>query len=336
MAKFTSGATCAAGPALAYAGRVFWVAFPGGGGLGAAAPNYRLNLMPVQQDAPSDAWSAERLLVLGETTFEQPALAIFGGTLYLAWTGTDPAHRLNLLSFTIGADARLTLKTKIVFDWTATGGPSLLSFSSPRQAPRLYLGFSGGGGLGGAAPNGELNLAWSADGADWPASQLWPIDTYHSLLSPSLGQIPWVEPVRPEPPTQLIACITGTDKRLYLIVADPQPGRLVGLEEKAGGLFSSDYPETSDYAPSLATFGPWDAANVACVWTGSGDNRHLYYVDNLQAGNQANAHQVFSDTSAFAPACIGVDEQVYVAWAGTDPAHRLNLCDFNSLTKIDG
>lgn len=336
MAKFTSGATCAAGPALAYAGGLFWVAFPGGGGLGAAAPNYKLNLMPVQQGGPSDAWSDARLLVLEETTSEQPALAIFGGTLYLAWTGTDPAHRLNLMTFTIGPDARLTPGKKKVFDWTATGGPSLLSFSSPGQATRLYLGFSGGGGLGGATPNGELNLAWSANGTDWPAAQLWAIDTYHSLLSPSLGQIPWVEPTRPEPPTQLAACITGTDGRLYLIDAEPAPGRLTGLEEDAGGLFARDYPETSDYAPSLATFGPWDAAKVACVWTGSGDNRHLYYADNLQAENQANPHQVFSDTSAFAPACIGVGEQVYIAWAGTDPARRLNLCDFNSFTKIDG
>ena len=57
MDKFVSGATCGAGPALTWwAKLVLWVAFPGGGGLGAAAPNYKINVMPVLPDGASDSW----------------------------------------------------------------------------------------------------------------------------------------------------------------------------------------------------------------------------------------------------------------------------------------
>src|ERR1035438_9968643 len=88
MKKYTSGATTAAGVALANLNSLLWAAFPGGGGRGPVAPNFKLNIMPVAPENPNDAWSFDRLLVLdNETTTQQPALTAFGGKLWLAWAG---------------------------------------------------------------------------------------------------------------------------------------------------------------------------------------------------------------------------------------------------------
>ncbi len=326
MEKFLSGATCGAGPALAWWGEVLWVAFPGGGGLGAAAPNYKINLMPVQPNSPADSWSFERLLVLeNETTTEQPSLTYFNGQLWLAWTGTDPTHRLNLLPLTITADSRLVPGTKVVLEWTATGGPSLIADEN------LYLAFSGGGGLGGAKPYGELNIAWSTDGNNWPASQLTVLSQFHSLLSPSLSLLP-----QRSAPAELFIAFTGTNHLLYLVSTNG-PGPSI-LQELRPGTFQNDYAETSDFAPSLGTFFP-DPQSLGLLfyaWTGSGTNRHLYRMASVGWGESLQEHDAYADTSEFSPGVVGVASQQYVAWAGTDAAHRLNIGEFSSLTKIEG
>ena len=324
MNKYTSGATCGAGVALASHNDVLWVAFPGGGGLGGASPNYKLNIMPVQQYTPSDAWSFARLLVLEqETSMEQPALTSFGGKLWLAWTGTDPAHRVNLLRLAVDAESHVTAETgsKITFNWTATGGPSLCV-----HAARLYLAFSGGGGSGGAQPNGALNLAWSSDGANWPQSQLTVFNQYHSLLSPALAELPNAIGA-PTEPYRLFVSFTGTNHLLYV----NETGSQIPPLKNAG---DNDF-ETSDFAPALtALLGP-EGWGLACVWTGSGNNRHIYMtVEGLGYSDNVSHHEAFSETSAFAPAAITLDSKLYLAWAGTDGVHRLNVADFAQLQKI--
>ena len=332
MKKYTSGATTSAGVALANLNSVLWVAFAGGGGLGAAAPNYKLNIMPVQPETANDEWSFSRLLVLeNETTMQQPALAAFGGKLWLAWTGTDAAHRLNLVPLSVNGDNRLTAGQKITFNWTATGGPSLAVrqvWANQKVQEHLYLAFCGGGGLGAAAPNGELNFAYSADGISWPQPQLAVWNQYHSLLSPSLTQVPVGAGLPTEPP-ELFVAFTGTDKKLYLL-GPTDHAQLTGLK-----YIQDKDPETSDYAPAIGAYNNAGTWALFFVWTGSGANRHLYYQDGLGFSTQsANYHSAYSDTSAFAPAVLGVDWHRYVAWAGTDAAHRLNICEFSELQSI--
>jgi hypothetical protein len=292
--------------------------------LGAAAPNYKINVMPVQPDAASDAWSFERLLVLEhETTTEQPSLAYYGGKLWLAWTGTDSAHRLNLMPLSITADYHLVPGPKTVLDWTATGGPSLLGLD------KLYLAFSGGGGLGGAKPNGELNIAWSANGDSWLSSQLTILSQFHSLLSPSLAILP-----QRNPPGLLFFAFTGTNRLLYLASTNgPGPSY---LQELKGG--EADYAETSDFAPALGLYfaSTKSIGDLFYVWTGSGTNRHLYRIASVGSGQSIQEHDAYSETSAFSPGVVGVASLQYVAWAGTDAAHRLNIGEISSLTKIEG
>jgi hypothetical protein len=332
MKKYTSGATTAAGVALANLNSLLWVAFPGGGGLGAAAPNFKLNIMPVDPENPNDAWSFDRLLVLdNETTTQQPALTAFGGKLWLAWAGTDAAHRLNLLPLTVSADNHLSadMQHKITFNWTATGGPSLAVrqvWIDQKVQQQLCLAFCGGGGLGAAAPNGELNFAYSVDGFGWPQSQLTVWNQYHSLLSPSLTEVPIGTGLPTEPPYMFVA-FTGTDTKLYL--SGPN-GYLSGLK-----YIGDNDPETSNYAAAIGAYNNAGTWALFYVWTGSGSNRHLYYQEGLGFSTQsANYHSAYSDTSEFAPAVLGVDWHRYVAWAGTDAAHRLNIAEFSELQTI--
>jgi hypothetical protein len=330
MKKFTSGATTAAGVALANFNSMLWVAFTGGGGLGAAAPNYKLNIMPVDPNNPTDAWSFERLLVLeSETTMEQPALAAFNGKLWLAWTGTDAVHRIYMMPLTVNSDNRLTAGQKIAFDWTATGGLSLAVrhvWVNQSVQQQLFLTFCGGGGLGGGVPNGEVNFAYSVDGTSWPESQLTVLSRYRSLQSPSSTEVPVGAGLPSEPPYMFTA-FTGTNNNLYL----SGPSGYLSILKYIG----DHVLETSNYAPAIGAFnnsGTWD---LFYVWTGSGSNRHLYYQDGLGFSSQdENYHSAYSDTSAFAPAVLGVDWHRYVAWAGTDAAHRLNIAEFSELEKI--
>ena len=233
------------------------------------------------------------------------------------------------MPLTVGDDYHLTAGSKIAFDWTATGGPSLCAHAS-----RLYLAFSGGGGLGGASANGDLNLAWSSDGLQWPQSQLTVYDQQHSLLSPALAELPALY----GEPSRLFVSFTGTNHNLYLydeqalaraqqVKANPiDPSPLKNAKD-------NDF-ETSDYAPALtAVLGP-EGWSLIYVWTGSGNNRHLYSMDGLGYTANEAYHTAFSDTSAFAPAAITLDSHLYFAWAGTDNVHRLNVADYSGLQKI--
>lgn len=94
-------------------------------------------------------------------------------------------------------------------------------------------------------------------------------------------------------------------------------------------------PETSDYAPAIGAYNNAATWTLFYVRTGSGSNRHLYYQDGLEFSTQStNYHSAYSDTWAFAPAVSGVDWHRYVAWAGTDAAHRLNIAEVSELQSI--
>lgn len=331
MRKYTSGATCAAGVALASLNDVLWVAFPGGGGLGGGPPNHKLNIMPVQPGAPNDSWSFDRLLVLEqETTNEQPALASFGGKLWLAWTGTDSVHRLNIMSIAVDSDNHATAETNSKFmfnwtapgdpaNWTATGGPALCTFAS-----RLYLAFSGGGGLGGAQPNGAFNLAWSTDGSHWPQSQLTVFDQHHSLLSPALVELPQLY----GEDSKLFISFTGTNNFLYLddYQAHSQRPPLKNIKD-------GDF-ETSDYSPAVVAVRSPEGWSIVYLWTGFGSNRHIYTMGGLGYSDNTTYHEAVSETSAFGLAATYMNSKYYVAWAGTDGVHRLNIADYGTLQRI--
>ncbi|MGZ3493054.1 MAG: hypothetical protein ACXU9S_16415, partial [Gemmatimonadaceae bacterium] len=61
------------------------------------------------------------VVTLPEKSSFAPAMAAFDGKLYIAWTGTDPAHHVNVESSSNG----LTFGIKVTLSDTSDAGPAL-------------------------------------------------------------------------------------------------------------------------------------------------------------------------------------------------------------------
>jgi hypothetical protein len=326
MAKLTFSATCGAGPALAVFHDEIIACWPGGGGLGGAEPNFKLNLMPV---FPYEAdTSLERLRVLEELSAHRPALAVHNDRLWIAWTGTDPSGRVNIISMpeldavAKPADKRFEpppgVRTfdKTTFDATATSGPALVSYDG-----LLILAFCGGG-LGGGPPNGKINLAWSEDGIKWEMPGI-VLEHQTSWHGPALA--PYVATSGPN--AQILLAWTGTDDHLY--VHDAYERHFDQLDDHF--YHQQSPPEASHFGPAMASFTsqPSDWSFIV-VWPGADEAQHLY--ESGGGGNNTGlAWRVsWTDCSAFESAVVhhptypGDNNWIY-AWAGTDLEHKLNV-----------
>ena len=86
----------------------------------------------------------EKIYISPETTLSGPPIASINGRLYIAWTGLDPMHHLNLM---VSMDGGHTFGGKITVMETSDSGPSLAAYKG-----RLYLAWRGQG-------NNMLNVA---------------------------------------------------------------------------------------------------------------------------------------------------------------------------------
>jgi hypothetical protein len=86
--------------------------------------------------------------VVGNTSPAGPALASFNNKLYLAWTGTDKAGDLNVMSSPDGET--FEVQNKKTLGDTGRSGPALASFNN-----KLYLGWTG------TDAKGDLNVSSS-------------------------------------------------------------------------------------------------------------------------------------------------------------------------------
>jgi hypothetical protein len=164
--KHVYGDTCLGGPALASAlGRKF-VAWSGGGGLGGAKPNGKLNVSwtPGEPDL--------KRTVLDETSISGPALCGFGNRLYLAWTGTDGSGHLNVTSSADGEN--WNRKDVVTLPELSMASPALVSFGGALII--AWTGVDGGGGV---------NLMSSTDGRNFGNKQ--PLDLHSIDAGPAMG-----------------------------------------------------------------------------------------------------------------------------------------------------
>ena len=84
------------------------------------------------------AQAAGPVTTLSQNSVTGPALAVFNGRLYMAWTGTDNPNHLNVAYTTDGVNftAPVTLSGNSSVAWA---GPGLAAFNG-----KLYLSFTGG------------------------------------------------------------------------------------------------------------------------------------------------------------------------------------------------
>src|SRR5262249_440343 len=111
-------------------------------------------------------------VTLPDTSSAAPALAVYNGRLYIAWTGTDAGHHLNVESSADG----FNFSNKFVLNYTTTyvDGPALAVYGGV-----LAIAWVGDGNL--------LHYAYSFD----PANYWQPAGTipYQSYFRPSLDEI---------------------------------------------------------------------------------------------------------------------------------------------------
>lgn len=290
--------------------------------------------------------------VLPETSIDGPALSssfVPGGASasVVGWTGTDPAHHLNVETSTDG----LTFGNKLT-----------LGETSPFR-PDVHLSVAGGPvtvAWTGTDPNHSLNVLYDVFGASpkkltlfhessisAPAVTLigafiflaWTgTDPNHSLnvlpitfSGPSL--VPGTKTVLSQFSSNAgphlarrganTIVLNWTSRTLQLQVATSQDGV---------HFFPASLPETSAFAPDTSSLEPFiGVSNREWIgWTGTDAAHHL----NLQSTttfpqftNPASTKTTLADTAFGGPALdFNADEQI--AWTGTDSAHHLNIAKY--------
>jgi hypothetical protein len=242
-----------------------------------------------------------------ESSIGQPALAEFNGRLYMAWTGTDGAGHLNVMS---SADGRTwDPASKRILPELSMAGPTLAAY-----AGRLYIAWTGVDG------DGTLSLMASMDG-----------ETFN-LVSRDLGQ----HSIDGSP-----SLASGNDinqQNEFLFIGWTERGtnkvhfgtlfqneQYVAQFGGAGLVFKNqgqqDIVSVVPFALSTAPFGA-----LAAWWIDGGQHICKSTLDITAVVEGValwDPPQVFEDTTDHPPAVVrGTFE---IAWRGLDGEHRLNI-----------
>jgi hypothetical protein len=111
-------------------------------------------LFPIQGHA--QVHGINKIYTSGETSIEGPPTAFLNGRLYIAWSGVDPQHHLNVM---MSSDDGHSFGSKYTGGDTSDSGPSLVVHQN-----RLFIAWRGSG-------NNQLNVAEVAlNGSGAPVS----------------------------------------------------------------------------------------------------------------------------------------------------------------------
>ncbi len=120
-------------------------------------PDHTLNMAFIATPALT---VTSKVTFWGETSFTAPAVTTINGDInsdiYLGWTGTDPAHTLNILHRT--TNPVQNTKTTL-WGWTSISRPNLATDLSAGNSARVLMGWT--------EANHQLYFATSNNGAQW-------------------------------------------------------------------------------------------------------------------------------------------------------------------------
>jgi hypothetical protein len=238
-----------------------------------------------------------KVTLANETTPNALALAFDGfappnGRTFIAWTGTDSAHSLNVMSTQDGTlhnwSNKHTLKEQ------SNHGPALQMFNG-----RLFLAWTG--------TDNRLNVMSSADlGATWQNKR-------------TLNETSPTEPALAIFNAKLILLWNGTDSPSHLNFIESSDGGLTWINKVTIG-------NTSDHHPAMAVGA--DHVPYFC-WAGSGNE--LLNLLHSETGNTngfqvtPNYKRTFRDSAINGPCLCEFKEHMFIGWTGTDSAHSVNV-----------
>jgi hypothetical protein len=254
------------------------------------------------------------MAILPEHSGENPALANFDDRLFLAWTGTDDAHHLNIMSSADG----ITFENKQTLVETSIAGPALGVFGGVHD--RFVLAWTG------TDDAHHLNVRSSADGITFENKQTL---AETSIDGPALAPFA----------AALFIAWTGTDEAHHL---NGMPVRNGDFVDGKRTLNDPAHDSTSFANPALITefeeMGS-TAADLLLAWFGWDRHLNLLQTNDLSSENSSrDEFRLFSDTSIAGPALarlvVGDVLTSFVAWVGTNDDRNLNVKSVPDLTEI--
>lgn len=239
---------------------------------------------------------------LPETSFGSPGFASRAGRTVLAWTGTDPAHRLNV---EISANGLTGYGSKVTLGDTSIAGPAVAQMSE-------------------AAGNAVI-VAWTGTDTRHHLNLLF--DVYGQRTKVTYGDTSFTSPAMTIYKGDLLLAWAGTDHNHSLNVMAISLSNLSVIERKTFAFGSNEAPTlaTVDVEASAKTGGP--TVNEAVLgWTNK--SGHLQFA-NTSSRLGFTPQPALADLSPFAPMMMQFHTEggpeFWIAWTGTDGAHHLNV-----------
>ena len=225
-------------------------------------------------------------VTLPELSIDGPALAAGGNRLFVAWTGTDSQHRLNVTSSIDGL--AFPPANKVTLPDTAMFGPALAFMNG-----RVYLAWVG--------TDRRLNVTSSTDGLAFPSANKVTLDEQSD--------------------SQVGLC--AANGTLYLVWQGTNSNSSINFRQSTDGRNWSNkitLRESSDCAPAVV-----QGHELVLAWTGR-DARHALNRMHSPSGPQGLGDKLSLDDAATAGVALaGFQGKFFIAWAGTDRQHRLNV-----------
>lgn len=264
-------------------------------------PSHRLNVM-----TSTDGLAYTNKLTLGETSIARPAIVRMsdaaGGVVALAWTGTDPAHRVNVLFDVYGEHPQ-----KLTLNEESMTAPAITIFNG-----QLLVAWTG------TDPGHHLNVLPIMIGAGLRAGTKTTLRDFQSKVGPGL-----------------VTDITANPSQLLLTWISLPPALMITFSTSTDGVRwanaeTPDRPELSASTPSMLTIQSTDMPRDYWAWTGTSGKYSLniaYTVHFHEWPMDTPTHAILGESCLGGPVLgfTGALHQLLFAWTGTDPAHHLNV-----------
>jgi hypothetical protein len=285
-------------------------------------------------------------VILPETSITGPGFALSE----IAWTGTDPAHHVNIR---IGTDG-LNFPAKTTLPATSLFGPGLVT--QPGEAPltpvlawtdvnhslHIQFGLSGGTtadlnetsfaapavALGTVGDVVETLVAWTGTDAKHSLNVL-PI-TRAGTGVPTLGRKTELRQFSSDAGPSLVGNFQASEFVLGWSVRGTEKLNLATSTDGASftSALGAGLPETSGTAPAFVQ--PHGSASGCIAWTGTDVASHLNVQCTMQFPqfpDPAHTKTKLSETALGGPGFFANE----IAWTGTDAAHHLNVAQLQGL-----
>jgi hypothetical protein len=265
---------------------------------------HHLNVISSSDDPANGVVHFGNKVTLHETSFTRPAIQVTGGGLgftVIAWTGTDPAHTLNVLEvYSTGTVVRkLTL-----WGETSIAAPALIAWKGG-----FVLAWTG------TDANHSLNVLPLTVELQRGAQTVLP--QFSSMAGPNLSVFSNATTTR--------LVLNWTTKSLHLNQAYSTDGVHFTSALGPGGT-----PQLSTIAPSSFYHESEGAPSYWMAWTGTDPAHHvnLQWTTNWpQWPDPATTKTVLGQT-ALGGSQIAFNDGFVLAWTGTDSLHHLNVAEF--------